>query len=290
MYLGLSDETSTHDDFWYSTYTNLGLSSSDHLKKVLAYSPAHRGAIAQLPSHGRILDAGCGLGVLSLLNPYLTNEIVGIDASPGMIQRAKELSPQGQFQMSSLTSLPFPEESFDNYVAIASLELVREGLSLPLKEAFRVLKKGGRFFAITMRLQPDYFFTEPMEVVSTLGRFHLQKVDEAPHPFPPNGHAYWYTPCELKTALKDVGFSNIHLSCSDLLGGLCYSHLTGKHLKGPLSKVIGNLMREGEESTPPLWKKVFVKTLLQEEGILSSLLSPIRLCWSYWNVIAALKN
>lgn len=290
MYLGLSDETSTQDDFWYSTYAHLGLASSGHLKKIFSHSPAHRRAIAQLPSYGRILDAGCGLGALSLLNPYLTNEIAGIDASPGMIQRAKELSPQGQFQLASLTSLPFSDESFDNYVAIASLELVREGLIPPLQEAFRVLKKGGRFFAVTMRLQPDYFFTEPTEVVSTLGRFHLQKVDEVPNPFPPNGHAYWYTPCELKAALKNIGFSDIHLSYCDLLGGLCYSHLGNKHLKGPLLKAIGNLMGEVTENKSPLWKKVFVKSLLQEEGPFSSLLSPIRLCWSYWNVITALKN
>ncbi len=82
----------------------------------------------------RVLDAGCGEGVL--VDEYADRlAIVGIDPNYG----------SDRVQTASLTALPFPDGTFDRALCLDVLEhLSFEEQPLALAELFRVLKSGGQ--------------------------------------------------------------------------------------------------------------------------------------------------
>lgn len=107
---------------------------------------------ARLPHGAKILDLGCG-------TTYPEAEIVlsdgfeyfGIDLSEKMLEVARRnLSKQmknteGRLHQMDMRALKFEDESFDGIISATSfMHLPRNTLSLALREANRVLKRGGR--------------------------------------------------------------------------------------------------------------------------------------------------
>ncbi len=96
---------------------------------------------------GRLLDAGVGTGRNFPFYPSNT-EIVGIDISPAMLARAERrrgsATAKVQLRLMDVTSLNFPDLSFDAAVATFLFCTLPEELQIPvLKELGRVVKRGG---------------------------------------------------------------------------------------------------------------------------------------------------
>jgi len=108
------------------------------------------------PSPGEnVLDVGCGTGTLAIaIRPRVgEGEVHGIDASPEMIEVAKEKAAKTRteinFQVALIEAIPFPDGSFDLVTSSLMLhhlpdDLKRKGFG----EIRRVLKPGGRFLAM----------------------------------------------------------------------------------------------------------------------------------------------
>jgi arsenite methyltransferase len=108
-------------------------------------------AIAALKAGEIVLDLGCGGGFDCFLARGLVGEtgyIIGVDMTPDMIRLArKNVEKSGytnvEFRLGEIEHLPVSNESVDVIISncVINLSLDKEQV---LKEAFRVLKHGGR--------------------------------------------------------------------------------------------------------------------------------------------------
>ncbi len=113
---------------------------------------------AHLGPGEQLLDVGCGTGTLALaawrrLQP--AGQVVGIDASPEMIELAREKAGKraipASFQVSAIEDLPFPDASFDVVLSSFMLHHLLEDVRRQgFAQVLRVLKPGGRFLAMDL--------------------------------------------------------------------------------------------------------------------------------------------
>ena len=104
--------------------------------------PAVRDLLAKLPP-GRILDAACGTGRHSVWLAARGYEVVGVDASPDMLAKARAKLPGTRFESGALTALPLPDALVD--AALCALALVHvQDLRPAFAELARVVRPGGR--------------------------------------------------------------------------------------------------------------------------------------------------
>jgi len=106
------------------------------------------------PERGaRVLDAGCGPGALARRLAHTGAHVIGCDANPNMIARAKEIArhehadgatlrADAAYQVGALPHLPFHDREFDFVTATNVVFLQREPLAA-LREMARVCKPGG---------------------------------------------------------------------------------------------------------------------------------------------------
>ena len=111
-------------------------------------------SLAQLTKGESVLDVGCGTGVLTILSKLVVGEtgiVEGIDIAPKMVAKAEKKAKRAGlkigFKTASIDALPYADECF--HVVISSMMFHHLPLEIKkggLKEVYRVLKKGGRFF------------------------------------------------------------------------------------------------------------------------------------------------
>jgi ubiquinone/menaquinone biosynthesis C-methylase UbiE len=95
----------------------------------------------------RVVDVAGGIGTYaSLLVRERPVEIVGLDISENVIALRSEDPALPENVVGDMESLPFEDASFDAAMFIAALHHVPDPLPA-LREAFRVVRPGGRLFA-----------------------------------------------------------------------------------------------------------------------------------------------
>jgi ubiquinone/menaquinone biosynthesis C-methylase UbiE len=136
---------STRDgyDSWAASY-------DDQLNQLLEIEqPIVREIIGELPI-GVALDAACGTGRHAAHLASLGHTVIGVDSSPGMLARAREKVPQGEFHEADLHELPLADDSVGVIVcAIALVHLA--DIEGPFREFARVLHPGGHLVVSDQR-------------------------------------------------------------------------------------------------------------------------------------------
>jgi ubiquinone/menaquinone biosynthesis C-methylase UbiE len=103
------------------------------------------------PPSRRILDVGTGTGFLALLAAELGHEVKGLDLSPGMVERAKELAGErglkAKFAIADAEGLPEKEGSYERVINRNVLWTLPEP-ERALADWFRVLEPGGSLVVV----------------------------------------------------------------------------------------------------------------------------------------------
>src|SRR3990172_8345601 len=108
---------------------------------------------AGLKSGERVLDVGCGTGVLTRMAAKAVGSAVGIDPAPKMIDIARKNviieNSNAEFRLAVIENFPFEDNSFDCVLSSFMIHHLPPDLKLKgLAEVHRVLKPGGRFLAV----------------------------------------------------------------------------------------------------------------------------------------------
>jgi ubiquinone/menaquinone biosynthesis C-methylase UbiE len=112
--------------------------------------------LARLSDGERVLDVGCGTGSLAIVakrHVGPAGEVVGIDASPAMVARARSKTTKAgldvSFKNGVAESLPFPDAQFDAVLSTMMLHhLPRKARQECAGEVRRVLRPGGRVLVV----------------------------------------------------------------------------------------------------------------------------------------------
>ncbi len=101
----------------------------------------------ELPARGTVLDAGCGLGLMSEPLAQSGRRVVGLDLTPEMLAHAKRRVSRGV--NGDVYRMPFADASFDGVVSIDVIQQLPDGRGL-VQEAARVTKPGGTVLISTL--------------------------------------------------------------------------------------------------------------------------------------------
>lgn len=106
-----------------------------------------------IPEYSKILELGCGNGLLWLKNIEAINETLSItlsDFSEGMLKSANENlnNPNIKYEIIDIQDIPYADNSFDIIISRHMLYHVAD-IDKALSEVRRVLKPGGKFYVST---------------------------------------------------------------------------------------------------------------------------------------------
>ncbi|HOV21514.1 MAG TPA: class I SAM-dependent methyltransferase [bacterium] len=208
-----------------------------------------------LPSQGKILDVGCGLGGYLIWLKSEGFNIYGIDFSKEAIRRLKIYNPSLDVEISDCEALPFSDNYFDVYISLGVLEHIESGCLKALKEANRVLRDNGiviisvpflnlyrlikDFFIFKLMGKESYVLTNVEEKNIVFYRRKLYK-EEKKYSF----FQYYFSLSEIRKLLKKSQFNIILWTPYSVLPGILEIKLFQKlYKKFILSKSKENLYK-----------------------------------------------
>jgi ubiquinone/menaquinone biosynthesis C-methylase UbiE len=115
------------------------------------FEPAQQAVLEVMEHHiptrpNAVLDVGCGTGRLlrSIQERWPDADLIGIDPTPGMVERAQQLTPSATFEVSFAEALPLSDASVDMVVSTFAFHHWSDQ-EAGLREVARVLRPEGHF-------------------------------------------------------------------------------------------------------------------------------------------------
>ncbi len=114
------------------------------------------------PVAGRVLDIGCGTGILteSLLGRGGVTGVVGIDIAEPLLARAHAdtVDPRASFDRTDAAALPYESKSFDHALSMLVVNFL-EDRPASMREAMRVTRAGGTVAAAIWDFRGGFVYT-----------------------------------------------------------------------------------------------------------------------------------
>ncbi len=128
-------------EFWSEHWADEDV---DRLVRVASASPLTTLIEAALPSAGRILEAGCGLGQYVILLRERGHAVTGADWSLDALHRCKAAAPSAPVAVMDLGRLAVKTGVLAAYISLGVVEHDEGGPGAIVAEAARVLGPGGK--------------------------------------------------------------------------------------------------------------------------------------------------
>ena len=160
-------------------------------------------------SGDRVLDACCGTGDLGIGARARGGDVVGLDFSERMLERARRKEPAIEWVRGDVLALPFDDASFDSATVGFGVRNV-EDLEAGLRELRRVLRPGGRLGILEL--------TTPRGALAPFYRVWFDRIVPLLGKVLPGGAAYTYLPASVRRfpgpdalveLLEQTGFAGV---------------------------------------------------------------------------------
>jgi demethylmenaquinone methyltransferase / 2-methoxy-6-polyprenyl-1,4-benzoquinol methylase len=150
-----------------------------------------KATIEETVQHGdRVLDACCGTGDLAVAARRAgAGEIVGVDFSEQMLERARRKAPELEWIQADVLALPLEDATFDAAVVGFGVRNV-EDLEGAIRELRRVLRPGGRLGILEI--------TTPRGPLKVFYRVWFDRIVPLLGRLLPGGDAYRYLPASVR--------------------------------------------------------------------------------------------
>lgn len=141
-------------------------------------------AAADVREGHRVLDVGCGTGVLAREAERTVGDagfVVGVDVNEGMLTVARAHSPAASWRKGKAEALPFKDAHFDRVVSQFSL-MFFEDRAKAISEMLRVTRPGGKVgVAVWASLDDTPGYAVVAEILTELFGSEVAKSIEAPY-------------------------------------------------------------------------------------------------------------
>lgn len=156
----------------------------------------------EIRSTTQVLDLCCGGGQTTQFLVVYSNQVIGLDASPRALTRAKANVPQADYVQAWAEDMPFPAEHFDVVHTSAAMHEMKSDQRVKIfQEVYRVLKTGGVFTMVDFHRPQNLLFWPGLALF--LWAFETET-------------AWQWLKADLPEQLRDVGF---HAKPSKLYAG-----------------------------------------------------------------------
>ncbi|MFW9995698.1 MAG: class I SAM-dependent methyltransferase [Candidatus Odinarchaeota archaeon] len=133
---------SSSSDFWALRsvkYDELEwATSADSIQELLDF--------ACIKNDCKVLEIGCGTGLVSERLAEQSRQVICIDVSPDMLDQARSKRGEASnvnYSLGDARDLDFPANSFDRIIARMAFHHITPGIDRAFSECFRLLKPGG---------------------------------------------------------------------------------------------------------------------------------------------------
>ena len=154
----------------------------------------------ELPTRGRLLDAGCGNGSMSARFAELGFDVTGVDASATGIATARRAYPHVTFQQVDLTTERPLLATFDVAVSIEVIEHVFDPEAM-MRAVVNSVVPGGRVIFST----PYYGYLKLL-TIAALGRW-----DRHLFPLRVGGHIKLFQVADLHELCRRIGLTDVRV-------------------------------------------------------------------------------
>lgn len=198
----------------------------------------------QLKTPDRVLDVGCGTGIVARLAKERLGPdgtVVAVDLNPQMLAVARRVAPEIDWREGDACALPIREgEQFDVLLSQQGFQFFADKLAAA-RQMHRALAKGGRLGVSTWR--PDEEFPVLRELRAIAER-QLGPIADARHSLGDTG--------PLQAALKEAGFQDVRakqmVRTVRFQDGAVFARLNAQALVG-MSAQAGTLDEDGRKRT-----------------------------------------
>ena len=186
-------QTKADSKFWDSHWSGLA--------KKVEWEKAEKGFLGwfeepftkYLPKTGKIIEAGCGLGYYVLALRRRGHDIEGVEWSRKTVDLIKQRYPKLKVKTGDVRKLAVKDGHYSGYISLGVVEHFKSGPEDYLREANRILNKGGVAFISVP------YFNLLRRIKSLFGFYRGSPVDM-------DFYQYAFTQSEIEDLIQKFGF------------------------------------------------------------------------------------